>query len=372
MKFKGLQIVILISTIPLLIVNCNRVDSRWKGKIENVGGVVTVKNPKKPMFEEKDEAFIIQEDLSIGVKEGLPEYMFSLLRDIDVDEDGNIYALDFRETKVKVFDSHGVYIRTIGQRGQGPGEFVSAYVLSVTPQKHLFVTDVAGRRISIFELSGEFIRAISTAETLVLFPTLDSKECIYDLIPGRGENTGYELRKYSQDLKNQRILMTSPSVLTPQKKQRLFPAMIRFDLGPDDSLIYGYSEEYLIKICDSEGKILRHITKEYDPVPISHEEREEVEKRSPAEGYRYDIPQYHSAYRLILVDDKGWIFVGTFERDEKGYIYDIFTPEGKYFAKVDLAFPPVVMKKNKLYSIESDEEGYNIIKRYEYSFVPIK
>ena len=128
------------------------------------------------MFEEKDEAFIIQEDLSIGVKEGLPEYMFSLLRDIDVDEDGNIYALDFRETKVKVFDSHGVYIRTIGQRGQGPGEFVSAYVLSVTPQKHLFVTDVAGRRISIFELSCEFIRAISTAETLVLFPTLDSKD----------------------------------------------------------------------------------------------------------------------------------------------------------------------------------------------------
>ncbi len=367
MKISRMGCICLFSIIPLIVVGCRGSESLWKGTVVEVDGVTTVKNPKEPMYADTDSILSIKQDLSIGVKEGPAEYMFSQLRDLDVDDDGNIYALDQRESIVKVFNSQGTYVRTIGRKGQGPGEFASAYALSVTPQKHLFVTDVAGRQIAIYTLDGEFVRSISTALTRVLFPILDSEECIYDMIPGQGEATGYELRKYSQDLKVQRALMTSPSVLTPQKEYRVYAPIIRFDLAPNDNVVFGYPEEYLIKICDSEGHILRHITREYEPIALTQEEKEAVKIRTPIQDYTYDIPQAHCAYHQISVDDQGWIFVATFEKYDKGYYYDVFTPDGRYFAKVGFLFSPVIMKKNKLYAIESDEEGYEIIKRYEYS-----
>jgi hypothetical protein len=353
--------------MSLIVMGCRGSESLWKGTIVEVDGITTVRNPKEPMYADSNDVLSIKQDLSIGVKEGPAEYMFSRLRDLDVDDDGNIYALDQRESIVKVFNSQGTYVRTIGRKGQGPGEFASAYALSVTPQQHLFVNDIAGRKIGIYTLDGEFIRSISTALTRVLFPILDSEECIYDLNPGQGETTGYELRKYSQDLKNQRTLITSPSVLTPQKKFQVYAPIIRFDLGPNDIVVFGYPEEYLIKICDSEGNILRHITREYEAMALTQEEKEAVKIRAPIQDYTYDIPQAHCAYHQITVDDQGWIFVATWEKPDKGYYYDVFAPDGKYFAKVGLLFPPVIMKKNKLYAIESDEEGYEVIRRYEYS-----
>jgi len=367
MKVSRVAHISLFLVLPLLVLGCRGSEFQWKGTIDEVNGITIVKNPKEPMYADHNGIFSMKQDLSVGIKEGPAEYMFSRLRDLDVDEDGNIYALDQRESIVKIFNSQGTYVRKVGRKGQGPGEFASAYALAITPQKHLFVTDVAGRQIVIYDLGGEYVRSISTALTRVLFPILDSEECIYDLVPGQDETTGYELRKYSQDLKVQRTLLTSPSVLTPQKKYRAFAPIIRFDLGPDGAVVFGYPEEYLIKICDSDGNILRHITREYEPVAITREEKEAVEKRPPIQDYTYDIPQSHSAYHQITVDDQGWIFVATWEKYDKGYYYDIFTPDGRYFAKVGLLFSPVIMKKNKLYMIESDEEGYEIIRRYEYS-----
>jgi hypothetical protein len=38
---------------------------------------------------------------------------------------------------------------------------------------------------------------------------------------------------------------------------------------------------------------------------------------------------------------------------------------GKYMAKISLKSRPYVIKKNKLYTIEEDNEGYQIVKRYK-------
>jgi hypothetical protein len=42
----------------------------------------------------------------------------------------------------------------------------------------------------------------------------------------------------------------------------------------------------------------------------------------------------------------------------------VFDPEGKYIARFTLKYWAIVWKKQKLYTIEEDEEGYQIVKRY--------
>ena len=79
------------------------------------------------------------------------------------------------------------------------------------------------------------------------------------------------------------------------------------------------------------------------------------------------MPRHHPAFRFFTADDEGRIYVGTREKPEngEGYVYDIFDKEGKYIAKVVFPFRPQVWKKGKVYTIEEDEEGFQMVRRYK-------
>ena len=363
MKNKSNLSFVLLSILSLFFWCCRQNKAQWQGKIESHNGVDIVKNPMDPIYGE--EILRLEEELSIGVKEGLKEYMFSQVRDIDADDDGNIYALDQKESHMKVFDKEGRYLRTIGQRGQGPGELGSAYFFSLTAQRHLIVEDVSGRRMVFFTLEGEFIKNLISAKNFFIASKVDSKECFYGIMPVQNENPHYELRKFDCNLEVVHTVIIAPSVLTQQKTYRAFSPMITFDLDKDDNIVFGYPETYEINICDPAGNLARKITRVFKPVEISLEEKEEVESRRLPPEYTLGIPKFHSAFQGILVDDQSRIYVQTWEKNDGKYYYDIFTAEGKYLVKVLLNFTPLVIKRNKIYTVETDEEGYQKIKRHQ-------
>lgn len=78
------------------------------------------------------------------------------------------------------------------------------------------------------------------------------------------------------------------------------------------------------------------------------------------------IPRYHGAFQWIMTDDEGKIFVMTEERspDGRGYFHDVFDSQGRYLAKILLAYHPALIKKNKFYAVAEDEQGFHIVKRY--------
>jgi hypothetical protein len=74
------------------------------------------------------------------------------------------------------------------------------------------------------------------------------------------------------------------------------------------------------------------------------------------------FPPVHS----ITTDDEGRIFVRTYEKAKEGKYYnDVFDSEGRYIAKVPLKDRLQVWKKSKLYSIEEDEDGFQMVKRFK-------
>lgn len=99
---------------------------------------------------------------------------------------------------------------------------------------------------------------------------------------------------------------------------------------------------------------------------ITKEEIKEATEGLPPE-LKLSIPKYHSAYRWFSADNEGRIFVMTQERveDGEGYYCDVFDSEGKYIVKIPLKVRPRFWKKNKLYTIEEDEDGYQFVKRYK-------
>lgn len=65
------------------------------------------------------EATLVPE-ISVGELDGAEEYLFGSISSIAVNDNRDLYVLDEQAQHVRVFDSAGVYVETLGGRGEGP------------------------------------------------------------------------------------------------------------------------------------------------------------------------------------------------------------------------------------------------------------
>ncbi|MGB8959326.1 MAG: 6-bladed beta-propeller [Candidatus Aminicenantales bacterium] len=117
--------------------------------------------PQKASPDRKQHRFVIV--TSIGLSEADKEedksYVFSSIVSADIDSEGNIYTLDYREACVKVFSPSGRFRTQFLRPGQGPGEVQNPFRLRVSPEgKHIFVLHQNGFQIKEFNDSGDFVR----------------------------------------------------------------------------------------------------------------------------------------------------------------------------------------------------------------------
>ncbi len=131
--------------------------------------------------------------------------------------------------------------------------------------------------------------------------------------------------------------------------------------------------KYEIVVFSPEGKRIRKIVKDYDPVQITEEEKEEMIKntfgdRGAPPNIKLNFPESYFPFWYFMCGDEGRIYVRTYEKNKEGnFRYDVFNPEGRYIAK--FYFPEIdlicLIKKNKIYSLVwEDERGIPVVKRY--------
>lgn len=345
----------------IIFSSCGQQTVKWKGSIELVDGVTVVKNPKEPMY--KENVFFLEEELSIGDAQGPEEYIFSRISHIAVDDRGYILALDAKEKHVKAFNNKGDYVATMGKEGQGPGDLNAPQNVCITPQNEVMVPDSWNNRLSFFSIEGEYIKSIATTPYELLKTKIDSKGDIIGVdIVRDEENSRWELKKLDSEL----IYLFSLDSCPIPNINNLNPFLpsLSWDIDKDDQIFSGYPEKYEIKIFNPEGTLIRKIQKDYEPLEIDEEELGRLKDFPP--GIKLDVPQYHAAYWNFFVDDESRIYVFTWEKvpgEDKRY-FDVFDSEGKYIAKIPLKRGTQVIKKNKLYAIDEDENGFHVIKRY--------
>jgi hypothetical protein len=348
----------------ILLVSFGGQKAEWKGKIEVKNGVKVVKNPKKPMYGE--DVFIIEEELSFGDNEEDENYMFSEISHITVDNDGRIYILDRRESHVKLFDQEGKYVRTIGRKGQGPGE-LNDPIFVYFPRNELLVTQF--ERLSFFSPEGEFLRSILMKKESPTRARCDSHGNII------GTDTVFD---FENPYTFYHVLKTYDSEIEPIKElvrikvHRKRGVVTRF--GPniymtvddEDNIIFGYSKDYELQIFNPEGDLIKKIMREYDPAEVTEEEKEES-TQGRLSITKFQIPKYHPAFVRFVHDEAGRLYVQSYEKGEgfNVYYHDVFDRDGRYIAKIQLKRAPVIFRDGKLYSLEEDEDGYQYVKRYK-------
>ena len=99
-------------------------------------------------------------DVTIGVADGPDEYVFGRIVGVVTDSLGRVFAADMQASEVRVFDSVGEFLFTIGRRGAGPGEFDGPCCLAFDPRGRLWVRDTRNARYNVYvvgETSAEYV-----------------------------------------------------------------------------------------------------------------------------------------------------------------------------------------------------------------------
>jgi hypothetical protein len=349
--------------------------SPQKADIATENGVRIVKNPKTPVAGPggTPAAVSIVEDLVIGNDTSRENYWFGFLNSLAVDDAGRIYTLDPKDIRVRVFGPDGTLIRVFGRAGQGPGEFSGPGGILAAPDGSIVVTDVLNGRISYFTREGVHLKDTLYGIYRIADLAIDGRSNLIatNVQTPSGDKQTWELIKFDRDLKP---LMTVHAISIPFK-----PRVMNFSLNRlfcavagEDRLAWMVSNDYPVEVVDASGKTVMKVFKDHDPQKFTAKDREKIIKsRFPTTvppQLELVFPDFFPAASGFMTDDKGRIYVRTYETDDRGGVaMDVFDPAGFYIARF---FAPegeddVTIRNDKLYSIVNDPASGNpLVKRY--------
>jgi hypothetical protein len=237
-------------------------------------------------------------------------------------------------------------------------------------------------QLAYFKPSGEFIKNISTSDKLALVNLLlDGKGNAIGREMGVTEGNAkmfFEIKKFDSNLKP---VFTLDKIEFPVPipgsgtKINVLDMISAYQFSPAGNIYYGRNADYEIKVYSPEGKLARRILKEYDRVKVTQADIDEMLERMPnvASGVNvkdmFTFPEVFPPFQVFVLDDHGRLFVRTFTKGKaKGeYVFDVFDPEGVFFAQFISKSDLRLFKSGKAYGIEETDDGYQVIKRYSLS-----
>jgi hypothetical protein len=354
----------------------------------------------------------------VGVEEGDETEVFATIAGVGFDDAGNLYVLDRDNGRIVVFDASGEYIRTIGSKGQGPGEFTFPIGLAVFADGGLAVMDLGNSAISLFGPDGEYTDIVSpergliqprpsmtmlpSANRSILVPgaqitaTPNAPPQVSDSLPivrvTLDGNTRVVHRTYNKGPtltvsggpNAQEVRLSSPPVFTPQ---------VTWTGLPDGGVAVSPGLNYEVRVVASSGSVSSVLTRPIQPRTVSERDRDAARERareqmeSGSGGVRIEenngrrsisaggrgMPRQQIEQRLaamefaeqvpvvrqIMSDRAGNIWVmrdGGPGSDD--YPIDLLTPAGEYRGTIRGIDMPAAFGPNGLVAfIETDDLG---------------
>lgn len=379
-------------------------------EVETIGDTTIVRTLSGSVW--GAEATLVPE-VSIGELEGPDEYLFGRIWSLAVDDDRNVYVFDEQAQHVRIFDAAGTYVRTLGRRGEGPGEFNRAEAVAVFPDGRLAVRDPGNMRVQVFDPdtgetdeweynSGNHYRAGAPLYTDVrgrtfLLTTDQSGEDIVIVLAADGTHMD-TLPEPSMDYEQ----FTVRAEHVTEESSSSVTAPVPFTHGffravhPSGHFLTGLSSDYSIDLGRDDG-VLR-IERNYAPVPVSDGERAH-ERESLVRMIRFSVPDWtwdgsripdlKPVFRELLVGRDGRIWVRLSTEGQRvenedydpenpfsypvtwrtSIRYDVFESDGTYLGVVVppdefSASPEPVFDRDHVWAVTRDELGVERVVRY--------
>lgn len=338
--------------LALLLAACTTHDTRPTSVIDTLpSGVVAVHN-NAPSAWRDSATWQFEEVTRIESRDSGAEALVNPGYVAAMDGEGRTYVVDEPPVAIKVFDSTGTFVRTIGRNGEGPGEYRQPRI--AIHRGEVYVEDSRLRRISVFDTSGTFIRSFRAESNAGGSDGL-----------GVDDSSRIWLRIYHPDPPDEVFTFvrfdTMGTLLdTVRLRQWHDPAVWVVEQGggratysipggprevvtvtPSGAMLRGWSGTYTLAVQPSLADTTLLISRDWAPVRIPEAERVErfqqfsgrMSKFLPpdivkASFHLYDMPTERPPMQDLDEDPAGRIWVHTASVDTTSSYYDVFNPSG--------------------------------------------
>ncbi len=172
---------------------------------------------------------------------------------------GRLYLVAARGDAPQAFDANGHFIRSLGRKGSGPGEFVASDAFAAGPGDSIAVYDGGTRRIQLFDSNLRFGRSLSLPQGIVNGGVLWLADREMFAVSGpraSPEDISYTIHFYGRDGVHRRsIAESSIPMVPPSNGSELYRLLQPLPNG--DVLSVSFEGAYTIEIWNIDTGKLR-------------------------------------------------------------------------------------------------------------------
>lgn len=317
------------------------------------------------------------------------EFMLSEPRKLTLDKDGNLYFAEYGDCIIRKFDKDGKFIKSIGRKGEGPGEFKNCRSIDFDKNGNYYIYDVFLRRVNIFNSNDEFVKSIKSPNIINELYIDESGQVVlhYDKNSPKGDyvygkHFSAVVDEEFKVVKNLDSLEIKEMKISKSGKNVSVMGIVygpRYNLLPlkNGNAFVTNSEDYVVKIFSPSGELLSSKTIGKKREPVREKDKEKVKARYNDGGFvRQDMLEFNTLkpfYASIFQDREGFILAQKYTVDNEEEIkYDVFSPDGELLNEVSLPFKyfndQSVVAGEFIIVNEETEDELPVIRKYKIVF----
>jgi len=313
------------------------------------------------------------EEMAIGTLEGPPEFTFGFISQMVPDASGGLYLFDGTAPALRYYDADGRFVRKLGGKGAGPGEYQDAALgLGIRSDGRLLLRDPRNGRLTLYNPDGSYSDGWLVASGLFASQamTIDTLDHVYlKILVGEVlQGEPWPIGLLHLDAEGAIVDTIAPPKIAGEPVEaingRFLPSK-RWVPSRFGQIIIGVSDKYQFEIRNADGTVVR-VEKEWTAVPVGPDEKREwqasLDWRWERQGQfmtaeMQPVPDQKPAYRGFFSGLDGSIWVHLHVPAEKREpplepgpddppaitwveprVFDMFEADGTYLGPVQI--PP--------------------------------
>lgn len=241
---------------------------------------------------------------------------------VKIDENSNIYILDWDDCSIKKFDQNGKFIAKYGKKGKGPGEFSQAFNFDVIGNGKIAVLGPNDNKFAVFEDGKPVEEVVSTLSPIELCFLSPDEVLTFQIMDPFGQAP---FQKFNYRNKG---IFEYQNILSKEGLGDDVFGMLPFIIGSvhrykHNNMIYISSILGYVVIFDKNGMIVNTFRLIDDVVAGKHSDGRTKIKGMDA----FRFPHY-SEYLFTLAqvhNDKLYVFRDQFKKTPDEHIIDVYS-----------------------------------------------